>query len=184
MKKSFFYLVIFILFILLSCKNKNDSLIDTLLINEHKVNLDSLNNIKDVKNCSDDHIPSPHLFIGQKLSINYIAYGCFTSLDETITIIRLKDEYLVIRTKKNVSNEICEISKQKFNAAYLSVLTTFCLNCKKSTKYKLIDTLKNEKMYSLATTHKLIVNDGLHNLELFIDNENIFCNLIRPVQLF
>jgi hypothetical protein len=68
MNKSLFYLSIFILCHLYSCKSKNDSLIDNLTIDESKFNSDTKKHTNDREDYTDINFPSSQLVIGQKLS--------------------------------------------------------------------------------------------------------------------
>jgi hypothetical protein len=181
MNKSLFYLSIFISCHLYSCKNKNDSLIDNLTIDESKLNSDTTKHTNDQE---DFYFPSSQLVIGQKLSINYETYGCFNFSDDTITITREKDGYSVLHRKRSKSNDTYSTANVKFDSSYSSVLKTFCVTCKKIKKIQAKETLDNKRTYTIGTTNRLIMNDGLHHLELFIENDNMFYNLLNPLPLF
>jgi hypothetical protein len=184
MYKSLFYLSIFILCHLYSCKSKNDSLIDNLTIDESKFNSDTTKYTSEKEDYSDINFPSSQLVIGQKLSINYQTYGCFNFSDDTITITREKDWYSVLHRKRSKSNDTYSTASEKFDSSYSAVLKTFCVTCKKIKKNQAKKTLDDRRIYTMGTIKRLIMNDGLHHLELFIENDNMFYNLLNPLPLF
>ncbi len=180
MNKSFIYLFLFASCKFYSCKNKSDSLIDKLTKQENKLNLDTTKKHTAKEDFSDIYFPSPQLFIGQKLTINHKTYGCFNFFDDTITITREKDGYTVFYQKRSKSDNTYSTAKLKFDSSYYSTLNSFSLACKRIIKDKRKDTLNNEETYSFGTIKKLTINGGLHQVELFIENDNIFYNLLKP----
>ncbi len=184
MYKSHFYLLVSMLCVFYSCKNKNNSLIDNLTIAENELNSETTKKTNDEEEYADIYLPSSQLFIGQKLSINYQTYGCFNFSDDTITITREKDGYTVLHSKRSNLKDTYATSNERFDSSYSLVLKSFGLYCKKIIKDKSRVTLNDERTYSLGTIRKLVMNDGLHHLELFIENDNIFYNLLNPLPLY
>jgi hypothetical protein len=179
MNKTILSLSFFILSMLYACNTKKISLIDEITIDENKIISKST---RDTTDYSAIYIPSDELYIGQKLTVNYQAYGCFNFLEDNISITKNKDGYTVVHGKENIESN--KTNTTKFDSTYTLILKSFSLSCKKIMIENEKNKLKDNEIYSIGTVHKITMNDGFHQLELFIDNEKLFYSLLRPLPLF